>query len=452
MSDDDRPPPGSGDRTIIRPRPGGRTASPQSSSQLSSQGLGRGTPSPAPPSAAGMAGSPALSAFGTTALNPLVEAAMPLLMLCCGLRGTRDHADVAALHAETVRQVQVFEQVSAERGAAQESILAARYALCTFIDEVVMNTPWGANSLWPGRALLLTFHRDSAGGEKVFQMIERVLADRQPRRDLVEFFHVCLALGFQGQYRVTPGGEARLAELRERLYERIRQWREAPSDELSPAWRGVEDRRNRLVRTLPAWVCVALALVIGSAVYFTLHNWLNGATAPVMAQLNEVRQATFESPVDLPVPVVESRLELADLLEGTAPERLQIERGEDGRTTVILRGEVFASASTEVTDEFRPLLRQIGDAIQQVPGSVLVEGHSDNVPIRSLRFADNYELSQARAESAATLLRESLSDPDRVDHVGIGADQPRYRPPDDPANRALNRRIEILHRPSGGAP
>lgn len=440
---DERPPPGSGDRTIIRPRPGGRTTSPQAP--------GRGKPG-LPPSAGGGSGTPELAAFGTTALNPLVEAAMPLFMLCCGLRGTRDHADVATLHAETVRQVQAFEQTAAERGAPHESILAARYTLCTFIDEVVMNTPWGANSLWPGRALLLTFHSDSAGGEKVFQMIERVLADRQPRRDLVEFFHVCLALGFQGQYRVTEGGAARLAELRERLYERIRGWRESPPDELSPAWRGVVDRRNRLVRTLPAWVCVALALVIGSGVYFTLHNFLNSATAPVMAQLNEVRQATFESPLDLPVGEVESRPELADLLEGVDPERLQIEHGEDGRTTVILRGEVFASASTEVTDEFRPLLRRIGDAIQQVSGSVLVEGHSDNVPIRSLRFADNYELSKARAASAATLLREPLSDPDRVDHVGIGEDQPRYRPPDDPANRALNRRIEIQHRPPGGAP
>ncbi len=122
---DERPPPGSGDRTIIRPSPGGRTASPQSSSQ----GLGRGTPSPPPSSAAGGGGAPALAAFGTTALNPLVEAAMPLLMLCCGLRGTRDHADVATLHAETVRQVQAFEQAAAERGAARESILAARYAL-----------------------------------------------------------------------------------------------------------------------------------------------------------------------------------------------------------------------------------------------------------------------------------------------------------------------------------
>jgi type VI secretion system protein ImpK len=440
---DERPPPGSGDRTIIRPSPGGRTMSPQAP--------GRGAPG-RPPSVGGGGGAPALAAFGTTALNPLVEAAMPLFMLCCGLRGTRDHADVAALHAESVRQVQAFEQAATDQGASQESILAARYALCTFIDEVVMNTPWGANSLWPGRALLLTFHRDSAGGEKVFQMIERVLADRQPRRDLVEFFHVCLALGFQGQYRVIPGGEALLAELRERLYARIRQWREAPPDALSPAWQGVEDRRHRLVRTLPAWVCVALVLVIGSGVYFTLHNGLNRATAPVMAQLNEVRQATFESPVDLPVVAVEGRLELADLLEGVDPERLRIERGEDGRTTVILRGEVFASASTEVTEAFRPLLRQIGDAIQQVPGSVLVEGHSDNVPIRSARFRDNYELSLARAERAAALLREPLTDPDRVDHVGIGEDQPRYHPPDDPANRALNRRIEILHRPPGGAP
>ncbi|MCG6657483.1 OmpA family protein [Halomonas campisalis] len=440
------PPPGSGDRTIIRPTPGGRAAP-------SPPGGGR-----PPPLSGGVGeGAPALTAFGLTALNPLVEAAMPLLMLCCGLRGTRDHADVATLHAETVRQVQAFEQTAAERGAAQESILAARYTLCTFIDEVVMNTPWGANSLWPGRALLLTFHRDSAGGEKVFQMIERVLTDRQPRRDLVEFFHVCLALGLQGQYRVTTGGEARLAELRERLYGRIRQWRESPPDELSPAWRGVEDRRHRLVRTLPAWVCVVLVLVLGSAVYFTLNNALNRASAPVIAQLNEVRQATFASPVDLPVsapavPVAERPPTLAELLEGVDPERLQFESGEGGRTTVVLYGEVFASASAEVTEEFRPLLRRIGAALQEVPGSVLVEGHSDNLPIRSARFRDNYELSQARAESAARLLREPLTDPDRIDHAGIGADRPRHRPPDDPANRALNRRIEIQHRSPGGGP
>ncbi len=437
MSDDG--PPGSGDRTIIRPTPGGRAAPPPPGGER---------PPPAPPPA-GMAGAPDLQAFGASALNPLVEAAMPLLLLSCGLRGTRDHADVERLHAETVRQVQVFEQAAADHGVPRESTLAARYTLCTFIDEVVMNTPWGANSIWPARSLLLTFHRDSSGGEKVFQMIDRVLADRDPRRDLVEFFYVCLALGLQGQYRVAEGGQAKLADVRERLYARIRGWRDAPPGELSPSWRGVEDRRNRLVRTVPAWVCVAAVVLVGSGVFFSLHSALNSAAAPLTAQLNDVRRATFESPVG---PRAIRGVDLPALLGGIDSERLQIERGDDGRTTVILRGEVFASASTEVTDPFRPLLRRIGEALQQAPGSVLVEGHSDNVPIRSVRFSDNYELSRARAASAAALLREPLSDPDRVDYVGIGADRPRFRPPDDPENRARNRRIEIVHRAGGGGP
>ncbi|MCP1673922.1 type VI secretion system protein ImpK [Natronocella acetinitrilica] len=445
---DDRTPPGGGDRTIIRPTPGGRA--------------GAGRPPPAAPPAAAPpppmgGGGPQQSAtagsvqdiqaFGSRALNPLVEAAMPLLLLCCGLRGTREHPDVAGLHAEAVRQVQQFEAVAAERGVSQESAIAARYALCTFIDEVVMNTPWGAGSLWPGRSLLLTFHRDSAGGEKVFQMIERVLADREPRRDLVEFFYVCLALGLQGQYRVTEGGQAKLAEVRERLYARIRGWRDAPPDELSPTWRGVEDRRNRLVRTVPAWVCMVLVALIGSGAFFGFHSSLNSTAAPLSAQLNEVRRATFESPVG---PAAIRGVTLADLVGAVDPDRIEVESLDGGRTRIILRGEVFASASTDVTDEFRGVLRRLGEAIQQVPGSVLVEGHSDDVPIRSARFRDNYDLSQQRAESAAAILREPLSDPDRVDYVGIGEDRPRFTPASDPANRPLNRRIEIIHRPQGG--
>ncbi|MEX0731300.1 MAG: type IVB secretion system protein IcmH/DotU [Aquisalimonadaceae bacterium] len=438
----DEPPPGTGDRTIIRPNPGGRGAAPQAR---------RPDPpgtSPMPPSygAAPSADTPDLQAFGITALNPLVQAAMPLLMLATALRGTREHRDVAGLHAETVRQVQAFEQVAADHGVASESVLAARYALCTFLDEVVMNTPWGAGSIWAGRPLLLTFHRDGAGGEKFFQMVERVLTDRDPRRDLIECFYVCLALGFQGRYRIAEDGQARLAEVRERLYARIRGWRDTPPDELSPRWRGVVDRRHRLVRTIPPWVCAVAVALIGGGVFLTFHSWLSSAAAPLSAQLNMVRQATFDSPVG---PVRTAGPTLASLLDGVDPQRLQIDAGEDGRTTLILRGEVFASASTDVTEAFRPLLRRIGGAVDQVGGRVLVEGHSDDVPIRSARFKDNYDLSRQRAASAAAIVREAVADPERVDHVGIGSDRPRYRPADAPQNRPLNRRIEIVHRAAG---
>ncbi|WP_290648305.1 type IVB secretion system protein IcmH/DotU [Aquisalimonas sp.] len=437
------PPPGSGDRTIIRPTPGRRSGG----SSATARPQQPGGPNLSGQGAVATGDAPDLDAFGASTLNPLVQASTPLLVLATGLRGTREHRDVDGLRAQAVREIQAFEQSAAERGVASESVLAARYALCTFIDEVVMNTPWGARSAWADRPLLLTFHRDSAGGDKVFELVERVLADREPRRDIIEFFYVCLALGLQGRYRVADGGQATLAELQERLYGRIRAWRDAPPDELSPHWRGVEDRRARLVRAVPAWVLAAAVALIGGGVFLTLHNWLNAASTPLTTQLNAVKEATFESPAG---PRAVEGPTLASVLEAGDRERLHIETGPDGRTTLILHGEVFASASTEVTEEFVPVLEEIAEALNRVRGPVLVEGHSDDRPIRSVRFRDNHELSRKRAASAAELLREILVDPERVDYVGLGADRPRFEPADDPGNRALNRRVEIVHRPGGG--
>ncbi len=456
---------GSSDRTIIRPNPGGRApagASPAGASPVGASPAGISPPSPAgfrpsvPPP--GMA--PDAAAFqvaASEALSPLLRAAVPILLLATGLRGAREHGDVPGLHANTVRQVQAFEQTARGLGVTQESLLAARYALCTFVDEVVMNTPWGAASQWANSPLLLTFHHETHGGDKFFQMVERVLADAEPRRDLIEFFYVCLSLGFEGRYRIANGGANTLMALRERLYARIRSERETPGA-LSLHWQGVKDRRSRLVRGLPGWVLGALALLLVGGLFLTFHHWLNQAVAPVAAQLNAIQHATFESPTPTRIataplapsaPAAPPRPTLPELLRNEDPNRLEIASEANGVTRLTLTGEVFASASVEVTEAFASLLLRVGDAVEQVDGRLMIEGHSDDVPIRSLRFKDNQELSRARARSAAEILRTRLSDPGRIQYTGLGEARPRYEPASDPANRARNRRVEIIHRPDG---
>ncbi|EAR22501.1 type IVB secretion system protein IcmH/DotU [Nitrococcus mobilis] len=435
MSGDGHPP--SGDRTVIRPNPGGRRLAPRHQE-----------PS-APPSAVSSVGAEELGRFAQLGLNPLAEAATPLLVLAANLRGSARHADVANLHTQVTRQLNEFEKQAEQGGMPLEQVLAARYALCTFIDEAVMNTPWGSQSLWAGKPLLLLFHKDTGGGEKFFQMVERVLVDREPKRDLIELFYVCLALGFEGKYRISDGGRTALAETRERLYARIRTWRETPACELSPRWRGIEDRRYRLVRTLPAWVFLSVAGAVSIGAFLTFHTLLNDASAPIMAQLNEIKQATFESPIG---PSVVGGPQLPELLAGAFPGRLQVETKEDGTTQLTLLGEVFRSGSAELSAAYAPVLDKVAGALKQVPGRVLVVGHTDDVPIRSLRFKDNYELSRQRALNAAERLKERLDDPGRVSYLGVGPDQPRYRPVDTPENRARNRRIEIIHRSEEARP
>ena len=85
---------------------------------------------------------------------------------------------------------------------------------------------------------------------------------------------------------------------------------------------------------------------------------------------------------------------------------------------------------------------RIAQAMNNVSGKILVVGYSDNVPIRSARFASNYELSLERARSVQKQLQGSLSQPERVKAEGRGEINP-VAPNTTPENRARNRRVEI---------
>ncbi|MDN5850427.1 MAG: type IVB secretion system protein IcmH/DotU [Nitrococcus sp.] len=432
-------PPWFDDHTVIRPNPGGRRPA----------AVVPEPAAPVPPPMSAARGGPIddFGAFAGQGLNPLVKAAAALLLLAAGLRRSREHGDVAGLHERVVREVKAFERQAVESNVGPESVMAARYGLCTYIDEAVMNTPWGGHSLWASRPLLLTFHNDTAGGEKFFQMVERVLADREPRCELIEFFYVCLALGFEGKFRISDSGRKALAETRERLYARIRTWREETNRELSPSWRGLEDRRHRLVRGLPAWVFVTIAATVSIAAFLTFHTLLNTAAAPILGELNAVKQATFESP-SRTAPVVGPSL--VELLKGADPDRLLVESMEAGGTRLTLTGGAFASGRTTLSDAYLPVIDRIAKALDRIGGRVLVIGHTDDVPIHSLAIKDNYELSWLRARNTAGRLRKSLTVPDLVSYIGVGADRPRYRPVDTAQNRARNRRIEMIYLPGAG--
>jgi type VI secretion system protein ImpK len=74
---------------------------------------------------------------------------------------------------------------------------------------------------------------------------------------------------------------------------------------------------------------------------------------------------------------------------------------------------------------------------------VIVVGHTDDQPIHSLKFKDNFALSAARAQSVQQVLTQGLDNPGRIESTGAGASQPIALPPDLPENRTRNRRVEI---------
>ena len=116
-------------------------------------------------------------AFLTRRLNPLGQAASPLLLLIGGLRGSSSSMDVGGLRRHALEEVRRFEERAHASGVRNEIVLAARYALCAGLDEAVLSTPWGHQSEWAQHPLLVALHREAWGGEKFFEMLDRISVD-----------------------------------------------------------------------------------------------------------------------------------------------------------------------------------------------------------------------------------------------------------------------------------
>ena len=93
-------------------------------------------------------------------------------------------------------------------------------------------------------------------------------------------------------------------------------------------------------------------------------------------------------------------------------------------------------------------LKNFARILYSVPNRVIIEGHTDNVPISSPTYPSNWELSGARAGSIARLLEYFGIKSDRMEIAGYGSTRPKVAN-DSPELRRLNRRIDVLIKPEG---
>ncbi|NLU51018.1 MAG: OmpA family protein [Syntrophomonadaceae bacterium] len=105
---------------------------------------------------------------------------------------------------------------------------------------------------------------------------------------------------------------------------------------------------------------------------------------------------------------------------------------------------LFPKGSDELTPHAREIIRKVGGSLKTIPNYIRVEGHTDNLPIRTARFPSNWELSVLRATKVVHVLNEEVGIPAaRLSATGYG----EYRslvPNDTEVNRSMNRRVDIV--------
>jgi len=132
------------------------------------------------------------------------------------------------------------------------------------------------------------------------------------------------------------------------------------------------------------------------------------------------------------------------LADAVAEKRIDIE--VDGRGLVISIREAgsFPAGSSDLSDAAHALLRELGSVLTEIDNLVRIEGHTDDAPIHTARFASNWELSTARATNViAFLLTDPTLRPDHFSAAGYAEYHPRG-PNESDANRARNRRVDIV--------
>lgn len=415
--------------TILIPNPGGRRAPKPVATSASI---------PTAPLAAAAVESPGKG------LNPLVHAANPLLDLIVPLRTMTVPPDLEALRQRLAHAIKTFEAQARAAGIDSEAIAAARYSLCTVLDETIAGTAWGSG-IWAHRSLLVAFHNEASGGEKFFLILQRLSQDVRTHLDLIELMYLCLALGLEGRYRMIERGPEQLAALRERLQQLIGQHRGAFEAELSPLWRGQSRAVASPLRRIPVWVLAVAAGGVLLALQLGFSMILNRASDPVFASLHRVQVAPPSVASRQVAPVTASPVRVAGFLAPEVAQGLLSVKETADRSVITLRGDgVFGSGSVEVAPQFEPLLGRIGEALQPVPGKVVVIGHTDDSPPNlSARFPSNYDLSKARADGVLKLLAQRAPPATRFSAQGRGDTEPLV-PNDSKVRRSLNRRVDIV--------
>ena len=163
----------------------------------------------------------------------------------------------------------------------------------------------------------------------------------------------------------------------------------------------------------------------------------------------------MSQPIRITMPFVRGSVRQAQNIRKAAEglEKTLSEEGREGDVTlegtaiglvIRIRAPIlYDLGHADILEPIKPILLQIGEVLRFLPNDIVVQGHTDNLPIRSGAYPSNWELSYQRAVNVVRfLIAECRVFPDRLAAEGYGEYRP-LAPNTTEADRRKNRRVEI---------
>ncbi|CAA9273737.1 MAG: MotB-like protein Atu3746 [uncultured Craurococcus sp.] len=339
--------------------------------------------------------------------------------------------------AETARQElaglrRQLQEAQGQMADAQRQLAAMRQAMAALdqqvkADRATIEARLSDVARLNEQVRALTALRDQL--ERQAQEAARRAGDEAQRRTTAE-----AAAGTEQERRIAAERTATTEAERRRAAERVagEQTRLAESARAQIALLGrqIEDLRNQLARIAAALDAAEVSGRDKDAQISALGTRLNAALAARVEELQRYRSDFFG--------------QLRDVLGDRPDVRIVGDR-------FVFQSEVLfppggADLSSAGQQQIRAISRVLQELAAKIPPDVnwllRVDGHADRMPIRSPRYASNWELSAARAIAVSQLLIAEGLPPNRVAATALGDNQP-LDPGDSPEALARNRRIEL---------
>lgn len=179
---------------------------------------------------------------------------------------------------------------SVERGASKlnaspEDVHLCKYAFCATVDELILMSQFKVRDAWQRQPLQLQFFGDQLAGEQFFLKLESLRREGTSRIQLLEVFHMCLLMGFQGKY-ILEGSE-KLNYLTARLGDEIAHLKGSRAP-FAPHWAAPDQVSHRLKNDVPLWVIGSVFALLGVLAFTGLRWNLGKSTAQDLAAYQDV--------------------------------------------------------------------------------------------------------------------------------------------------------------------